>query len=66
MTYYEARRQARAILGPAADVEEAKSKAFPFRVGVMTKVDRGLPRFVIVAAAASWDEALEEARRRQE
>lgn len=71
MDYYEARRAARSILGPAADVEErreqnGKPAPFPFRVGVWAKVERGPARFIVVSASAtSWEEALKEARERQ-
>ena len=65
MDYYEARRRARALFGQAGDVEEAQGKPFPFRVGVWCKAERAPARFVIVAAAATLEEALKEARDRQ-
>lgn len=64
MLYPDARRAARSLLGSSADIEERKG-AFPCRVGVWVKVARGHDRFIIVAAANTWEEALKEARERQ-
>lgn len=59
--YYEARRQARALLGQNADVSKSKGiAAFPARVGVWLG-----PRFVLVGAGQTYREALAEARTRQ-
>jgi len=59
--YYEARRQARALLGQHADVSKAKGvAAFPARVGVWLGA-----RFVLVGAGQSYIEALADARARQ-
>lgn len=63
MTYEEARRTARAMLGSNAEVEEAPDAlAFRFRVGVETGTPR---RFVWVGVGNSWEEALDDAKARQ-
>lgn len=61
LDYYEARRQARALLGQHADVSKTKLAAFPARVGVWLG-----PRFVLVGAGQTYREALEDARKRQQ
>lgn len=59
--YYEARRQARALLGQHADVSKAKGiTPFPARVGVWMG-----SKFILVGAGQSYVEALAEAKTRQ-
>lgn len=58
--YYEAKRQARALLGQHADVNKDKTMLHPARVGVWLQ---GI--FVLVGAGQSYREALDDARSRQ-
>ena len=64
MTYEEARRQARNLLGQHADVEFKREAPFPARVGVWSESNR-VKRFVFVGLGATFEAALEDARSRQ-
>lgn len=66
MDYAEARRRARTILGAHSDVEWVVSSPFPARVGVWMKAEGNTPaRFIYVGIGSSFEEALEDAKRRQ-
>lgn len=60
LQYEEARRQARMLLGPSAEVFVEKGKLYPVRVGVWMK-----NRFILVGAGQTFTEALADARSRQ-
>jgi hypothetical protein len=61
LTYEEARRKARMLLGNNADVYRVKGKPFPVRVVVWV----GLRR-VLVGVGNSFREALQDVKTRQE
>jgi hypothetical protein len=61
LTYEEARRKARALLGSCADIFWVKGKPFPVRVVVWV----GL-RHVLVGVGDSFREALQDVKTRQE
>jgi hypothetical protein len=70
VTYEEARRQTRALLGQHADVAEDRTstlvgRLFAFRVGVWTESSPGAKKFVAVGVGASWEEALAQAKKNQ-
>lgn len=64
-TYSEARRQARMLLGEHSDIEFKKDSLFPARVGVWAKGERGLTKFIYVGLGSTFEEALEDAKKRQ-
>ena len=59
LDYHEAKRQARAFLGPDADVKKFPTIPFPARVGVWHR-----NRFVIVGVGTTYTEALADAKSR--
>lgn len=61
LDYYEARRQARSLLGPNADVGKEESLLFPARVGVWLG-----NKFILVGVGTTFREALADAKSRQE
>lgn len=65
ITYAEARRQARSLLGQHADVEKLAIPLHPARVGVWVEAGTNQKKFVIVGSGASYVEALEDAKHRQ-
>lgn len=60
LTYGEAKRQARYLLGQHADVVKSEGQPFPARVGVWMG-----SRFILVGAGLTWTTALDDARTRQ-
>ena len=64
MTYYEAKRQARAMFGVHGDAMEVLSSLIPYRIGVWLEENR-TRRFVIVGSGLSFDEAVKDAKDRQ-
>jgi hypothetical protein len=57
---------ARVLLGQHSDVEWVKDSPFPARIGVWSKDERGPTRFVYVGLGQTFEEALEDARKRQQ
>lgn len=63
MTYEEARRRARQLLGSNAEIQhDKKSMVFAYRVGVETGTPK---RLVWVGIGNSWEEAMADAQSRQ-
>lgn len=65
ITYYEARRQARSLLGQHADVMKLARPFYPALVGLYSEVTKGRKEFVVVGAGATYADALLDARQRQ-
>jgi len=64
VTYYEAKRKARALFGAHGDARELKGNLLPFRIGVW--LDEGSTKtFITIGSGLSYEDALKEARERQ-
>lgn len=66
LSYPEARREARKILGQHSDVMKFERAHFPAVVGVYSETMQGHKEFIVVGAGATYAEALEDAKKRQQ